>query len=405
MSSLSEFRGGSLSTGEAATFEGAPVAGAILEKEHSRKRRRLLYLVTRGEHGGAQAHVLDLAMGMSGRFTVDVATGEEGFLTEACREHAIPVHVVPHLQREIRPLHDMLGLKELRQLMRRIKPDLVHAHTFKAGFLGRLAAKHSKIACVYTVHMWPFGNAMPLSWRVAAPVCERMAARWCDRIITVSELGARNAAQYGIGHSSQVVPILNGIAEHPARARLEHDNAVSFTMVARFTSFKDHGLLLRAFARVPGQARLTLVGDGHTLAAAKRLAGELGIRDRVEFKGARGDVPEILAQTDVFVLASKTETLPISILEAMRAGLPVIASNVGGISEEVVDGETGLLVPAGSVDELSGALKRLLADKPLRVAMGRAGRRRFEGMFQADSMIERTHRLYEEVLAERLAKA
>jgi glycosyltransferase involved in cell wall biosynthesis len=341
---------------------------------------------------------------MRRRFEVEVATGENGFLTDACRKHGIPVHVVANLRREIKPLNDALGLRELMRLMRRVKPDLVHAHTFKAGFLGRFAAKYSKIACVYTVHMWPFGDAVPLSWRVAAPACERLAARWCDRIITVSELGARNAAQYRIGDSSQVVPILNGIPEHPARARLDRDKNLSCTMVARFTDFKDHRSLLRAFAKVPGQARLRLVGDGHTLPAAKKLAEELGIRGRVEFKGTRSDVPEILAQTDVFVLASKTETLPISILEAMRAGLPVIASDVGGIPEEVVDGETGLLVPAGSVDELSSALTRLLADKPLRVAMGRAGRRRFETVFTADTMIERTQTLYEEVLAERSAK-
>ena len=389
MSALSEFRAAGLQT---------------VERTPCAIKPRLLYLVTRAEHGGAQAHVLDLAVGMREQFEVEVATGEEGFLTEACRERGIPVHVVSRLQREIEPLNDLRALQELIQLMRRIEPDLVHAHTFKAGFLGRFAAKYSKIPSVYTVHMWPFGDAVPLSWRVVAPVCERLAARWCDRIITVSELGARNAAQYRIGTASQIVAILNGIAEHPARARLDHDSPLSCTMVARFTDFKDHDLLLRAFAKVPGQARLKLVGDGKTLSAAKKLAAELGIRERVEFKGARCDVPEILAQTDVFVLASKTETLPISILEAMRAGLPVIASDVGGISEEVVDGETGLLVPAGSVEELSNALQRLLADKQLRIAMGRAGRRRFERVFLADTMIERTQQLYQEVLAGRFAQ-
>jgi glycosyltransferase involved in cell wall biosynthesis len=389
MSALSEFR----------------IAGlTAVERTPCAIKPRLLYLVTRAEHGGAQAHVLDLAAGMREQFEVEVATGEEGFLTEACRERAIPVHVVSRLQREIEPFNDLRALQELIQLMRRIEPDLVHAHTFKAGFLGRFAANYSGIPCVYTVHMWPFGDAVPLSWRMIAPHCERLAARWCDRIITVSELGARNAAQYRIGGASQIVPILNGIAEHPARARLDRDSPLSCTMVARFTDFKDHGLLLRAFAMVPGQARLKLVGDGKTLSAAKKLAAELGIRERVEFKGARSDVPEILAQTDVFVLASKTETLPISILEAMRAGLPVIASDVGGISEEVVDGETGLLVPAGSVEELSNALQRLLADKQLRVAMGRAGRRRFERVFRADTMINRTQQLYQEVLAGRFAK-
>jgi glycosyltransferase involved in cell wall biosynthesis len=172
-------------------------------------------------------------------------------------------------------------------------------------------------------------------------------------------------------------------------------------MVGRFSEFKDQGLLLRALARVPGKARLKFVGDGEAEAGVHRLAEDLGIRERVEFMGSRGDVPEILARTDVFILASRLEALPISILEAMRAGLPVIASNVGGVSEEVVNGETGLLVAAGSVEELSEALQRLLADKSMRIGMGCAGRRRFEERFRADKMIERTENVYRQVLAER----
>jgi glycosyltransferase involved in cell wall biosynthesis len=375
-----------------------------LERTRFAKRPRLLYLITRAERGGAQAHLLDLALGMSEKFEVEVATGEDGFLTDACRKHGIRCHVVGALEREIKPLEDVRALRALLRLMRTVKPDIVHAHTFKAGFLGRFAAKQLKIPCLYTVHMWPFGRAVPLTWRIAAPICERLAARWCDRIISVSELGAHIAAEHRICRRSKMVSILNGIGDHPARARFDHARIPSCTMVARFTEFKDHALLLRAFARVPGEARLKLVGDGHTQNAAVKLAGQLGIRERVEFKGSRGDVPEILAQSDVFVLASKTETLPISILEAMRAGLPVIASDVGGVSEEVVDGETGLLVRAGSVEELSGALTCLLADKTLRLAMGRAGRKRFEKIFQADAMIDRTRALYEEVLEERFAR-
>jgi len=346
---------------------------------------------------------LELVLGMRERFEVEVATGEEGFLTDACREHGIRVHVLRHLQREIRPFDDLRGLRELRQLMRAIKPDLVHAHTFKAGFLGRFAARQLQIPCVYTVHMWPFGRAVPLSWRIVAPVCERLAARWCDKLISVSQQGAQDAAHFRIGHPSQVVPIWNGIPDHPVRARVNDNRGVSCTMVARFSEFKDQGLLLRAFARVPGEPRLQLVGEGGTEVSARKLANNLGVRERVEFMGSRGDVAEILAQTDVFVLASRLEALPISILEAMRAGLPVIASNVGGISEEVVDGETGFVVAPGSVEELSEALQRLLADEPLRIAMGLAGRKRFEELFRADMMIERTESVYRQVLAERFA--
>jgi glycosyltransferase involved in cell wall biosynthesis len=345
-------------------------------------------------------------MGMAGKFELHLATGEEGFLTQACRENGIAVHLIPHLQREIRPLRDLKAAWELRRLMRRIKPDLVHAHTFKAGLLGRFVANRLKIPAIYTAHMWPFGGGVPLTWRLVAPVCERLAAHWCDRIISVSALGAENAARHGIGGRSQVIPILNGIFDHPLRANLDHDQPdhdrdLTCAMVARFTHFKDHELLLRAFAQVPGQVSLRLAGDGETLAAAQKLAEELGIRGRVKFEGARGDVPEILAQSDIFVLASRTETLPISILEAMRAGLPVIASDVGGVSEEVIDGETGILVTAGSVDEMAAALTGLLADNAMRIAMGRAGRRRFERFFRAGEMIERTRAVYTEVWEER----
>jgi glycosyltransferase involved in cell wall biosynthesis len=379
--------------------EAAPTA---IPQKKAPARPRLLYLVTRAERGGAQAHVLDLAMGMSERFEVVVGTGEEGFLTDACRELRIPVHVVPDLNREIKPVTDLLSLRVLMQLMRRTRPDIVHAHTFKAGFLGRFAAKHLQIASIYTVHMWPFGRSVPLSWRLTAPACERLAANWCDRVITVSEVGTKLAAEHRICDLSKVISIRNGIPDHPARARLDHDADVRCVMVARFTDFKDHPLLLRAFAQVPGKARLVLVGDGSTLPAATELTAKLGMRDRVEFLGVRSDVPELLAETDVFVLASKQETLPISILEAMRAGLPVIASDVGGVSEEVIDGETGLLVTPGSVEELQAALSKLFSNRTLRKAMGRAGRRRFEKMFLADMMINKTAALYSEVLEERL---
>ncbi len=373
-----------------------------LEAESPNSAPRILYLVTRSERGGAQMHLLDLALAMREKFEVHIAAGEEGFLTESCREHGIPVYVADCLEREIRPMKDVKALVELTRLIRSVQPDLVHAHTFKAGFLGRFAAKVLKIPAVYTVHMWPFGRAVPLSWRLVAPVCERRAANWCDKIITVSNLGARDAKMFRIGKPGQVVAILNGIGDHPARARLDRGGQLTFTMVARFTEFKDHNLLVRAFARIPGDSRLRLVGDGAPLATVRKLATDLGISDRVEFMGSRADVPEILADSNVFVLASKTETLPISILEAMRAGLPVIASDVGGVAEEVVDGQTGILVPPGSEEKMTAALGRLLADKPLRIEMGQRGRTRFEEMFRANTMMKRTAEVYAEVLQARI---
>ena len=360
---------------------------------------RILYVVTRAERGGAQTHVLDLACSMQRDFEVSVATGEEGFLTEACRERAIPVHVLPHLQREVRPLADARAFREIWQLIRKLRPDLLHLHTFKAGFLARLAGRILGIPSVYTIHAWLYGTAAVsrLSSALSGP-CERLAAYWCERIITVSRAGARVVRGHRIGSPSKLVTIHNGLPDCPEQAQLSPTEKPVVTMVARFIEGKDHELLLRAFAQVPKGPQLRLVGDGPTRASAESLARELGIQDQVDFLGNRDDVASLLATSDVFVLASQSEMLPISILEAMRAGLPVIASDVGGVAEAVANNENGFLVPSGSVSALAQALTDLTNDYALRLRMGRAGRQRFTDQFLSSSMQERTRSIYRDVL-------
>ena len=360
---------------------------------------RILYLVTRAERGGAQTHVLDLACSMRPDFEVSVATGEEGFLTEACRERAIPVYVLPHLQREVRPITDARGFGEIWQLIRKLRPDLLHLHTFKAGFLARLAGRILGIPSVYTIHAWLYGTAAVsrFSSALSGP-CERLAARWCERIITVSRAGARIVRGHRIGSPSKLVTIHNGLPDCSEQAQLSPTETPVITMVARFIEGKDHDLLLRAFARIPKGPRLRLVGDGPTRASVENLARELGIREQVDFLGNRDDVASLLATSDVFVLASRSEMLPISILEAMRAGLPVIASDVGGVGEAVTHNENGFLVPSGSVSALAQALIDLTTDYALRLRMGHAGRQRFTRQFLSSSMQERTRCIYRDVL-------
>jgi glycosyltransferase involved in cell wall biosynthesis len=360
---------------------------------------RILYLVTRAERGGAQTHVLDLACSMRPDFEVSVATGEEGFLTEACRERAIPVYVLPHLQREVRPITDARGFGEIWQLIRKLRPDLLHLHTFKAGFLARLAGRILGIPSVYTIHAWLYGTAAVsrFSSALSGP-CERLAARWCERIITVSRAGARIVRGHRIGSPSKLVTIHNGLPDCSEQAQLSPTETPVITMVARFIEGKDHDLLLRAFARIPKGPRLRLVGDGPTRASVENLARELGIREQVDFLGNRDDVASLLATSDVFVLASRSEMLPISILEAMRAGLPVIASDVGGVGEAVTHNENGFLVLSGSVSALAQALIDLTTDYALRLRMGHAGRQRFTRQFLSSSMQERTRCIYRDVL-------
>lgn len=374
-------------------------SGSLHEKSNGANSRKpkVLYVITRAEHGGAQMHVFRLASSLQSEFEVEVATGEEGFLTDACRNTGIPVHVIPHLQREIRPFKDVRALCEMYRLARKLRPDLIHAHTFKAGFLGRLVARMLNISSVYTLHSWLFGTAaMPRRWSLFAGPCEWLGAMWCQRVVTISDEGEQLLRKYLKGAASKVTTIRNGIPDCDERKRGNAQGALRIIMVARFTKVKEFDVLLRSFATIPRATRLILVGDGPTRPSCESLAHELGISNRVEFLGSRDEVPSLLAHSDIFVLASKCEMSPISVLEAMRAGLPIIASDVGSTREMV--GEIGVLVPATSVDPLAKALTDLVENRDLRMRLGQAARTRFEQYYDFRRQLALTSSLYKDVL-------
>jgi glycosyltransferase involved in cell wall biosynthesis len=332
-------------------------------------------------------------------FEVFLATGEHGFLTEECRDRKIPVHIIPSLKRRIDPFADVKAFFAIRKLIRKIQPDLLHEHASKAAFLARLAGKMMGVPSVYTIQTWQFGTqSLGSVSTLVGLTCERLAANWCDRIITVADAGAVALRGNGVAADSKIVTIHNGMPDSVEQASPALGRPPTFVMVARFTAAKDHETLLRAFAKTRANARLQVVGDGPLRKKYMTLARTLGLADRVEFLGDRGDVPSILAAADVFVLASKSEMFPISILEAMRAGLPVIASRVGGVSEIVTHGETGLLVERQSVEELSNALNRMIDSPAVRESLGKEGRRQFLSKHLSIIMEEQTLALYANVL-------
>src|SRR5579872_440846 len=198
------------------------------------RRKRVMYIITRAEHGGAQSHVLDLVRGFRNEFEVSVAVGEEGFLTDACRAESVRVHLVPHLEREIRPWSDFRAFFEILHLIRREQPDLIHAHTWKAGFIGRMAGRLCRIPSIYTVHMWHFGPELPSSWRIFGPGLERAASRWSERTITVSQSGSEVGRRYRIIDPARMVAIHNGIEDSPERVHPGGNSVPVVVMVARF---------------------------------------------------------------------------------------------------------------------------------------------------------------------------
>ena len=362
-------------------------------------RPRVLFLIPRSVRGGAQAYVLELLRAFEGRFDLVLGAGEEGHLTEAASALGIPVHVVPALASPVEPWRMAAAVPRLVRLIRATGANLVSTHSTWAGLAGRAAAHRCGVPAIFTAHGWSFADGVGPARRVVAVPLERMGARWCRRIIVVCEADRRLALRRRIAPEEKLVTVRYGVRDVPERAAPGAPGPPVVAMVARFEPQKDYGCLLRAVAGVAGGWRAVLVGDGPTLSATKALARELGIAERVAFLGNRDDVASILASAHVFALATRWEGLPLTILEAMRAGLPVVASNVAGVGEAVAEGESGFLLSPGDASELGKRIERLCADPPLRARMGSAGRRRYESDFTFERMLAATTAVYEDVLA------
>lgn len=362
----------------------------------------VMYVITRAHRGGAQSHVLDL-LTLRSRARLTVVAGEEDFLLAEARARGVDTVVLPSLQVPISPLRDLRALLGLWTLIRSRRPALVHLHSSKAGLLGRVAAALCGVPAVFTAHGWAFTEGVSPRRRRLAHLLEKATAPLTRRAITVSEYDRQLAWREGVLPLERLTTVHNGLSPQapaavagPVRSAGQPYRAI---MVARFSSQKDQALLIRALASAP-QVQLWLVGEGELLPDARALAEELGLGARVEFLGKRSDVPELLTQCDVFCLSSHYEGFPISILEAMRAGLPVVASDVGGVSEAVVPEETGLLVAPGDLEGWRVALQRLSADPAWGRKLGERGQQRFSGEFTASDMLGRIWQVYEEVWAE-----
>jgi glycosyltransferase involved in cell wall biosynthesis len=359
---------------------------------------KILYIITRSERGGAQIHLLDVLKNLPSGCQPSVATGEDGYLVDEARKLGIPVHLIRHLRQPMSPVNDLLALGEMMALIKRESPDLIHAHTSKAGLLGRLAGWFTKTPTVFTAHTWSFADGISgLQRRISIPM-ERFAGRIGGKIVTVSRANEMAATREAITDQDNIVTIWNGIPDTDRRATPGLAEIPKIVMVARFAAQKDQLSLVQALSAVQQPWRLAFVGDGPTRGEVTAEVERLGLSDKVAFLGDRGDIADVLASADLFVLSTKWEGLPLSILEAMRAGLPVISSDVGGCSEAIDDGITGFLTPACDVSKLSEKLETALSSKPLLTAMGKAGRERFYRDFRIESMMDKLMNVYREAL-------
>lgn len=361
-------------------------------------RRRILVVSTNADQAGAPSHVRDLVNALGHRYQFMVAFGEAGPIEQVLSRAGVQTCIVEGLRSSISPVRDLDVIKRVRAIIRDFDPCLIHAHSSKAGLIARLAGRLERVPVIYTVHGWGFGAGRPALQSAIVRVVEQVLQPFTRMYIAVSEAdGQVGRVALGLGNERlQVVP--NGVPDTHWRAQPDRNG--DFVMVARTDAAKDHPTALRAFAALPSGSRFSCVGGGTDSDAFGSLVMDRGaaVAARVRQLGARSDVAEILASHGVFVLASRYEGMPLSIIEAMRAGLPVIASRVGGVGELVVDEVTGYLVPPGDVDALSRAMRTLAEDPALRLSLGTAGRNRYERLFSIDRMQGAVDAAYRTVL-------
>jgi glycosyltransferase involved in cell wall biosynthesis len=365
---------------------------------------KILFCVTRSDTlGGAQIHVADLALAMQERGEeVVIVTGGNGVFCRFIQRKGLRYISCDSLSREASFFRDISATLELRKLFRSENPDIVALHSVKAGLLGRIACRGLSPRVTYTVHGWSVVHGRERLQRFLYWMLERFLVRWTDAVIFVSRHDRRLAIQHGLPLHGKSFLVRNALPDlsdiRPAQA-LTGVPCTRIVSVARFQSPKDHLTLLTALAALSDLSwTLDLIGDGPDERSAREAVEELGLGDRVRFLGLQEGVDRLLPTYHLFVLSSRSEGFPLSILEAMRAGLPVVASEVGGIPEAVKEGTTGYLVEAGNVAAMSHAIGRLLRQPEDRTEKGMLGRERFLECFELSRMAERTHRVYDFIL-------
>ena len=357
-------------------------------------RMRLMHVLFSLQTGGAEHVVLNLARKLNPeRYELHVCSlSGEGELAPEFRRLGVRVHTLIK-----RSGIDLTLCVTLTRLFRRERIQIVHTHNVAPWLYAGLAAKLSGAALYHTEHSNVFAHQRALL------LAERVLAAFTRVIISDSDKVKRQLVERQGIPSRKIVTIVNGIEtslfrnEHEAdkeqarRAIGVNGAAPVIGTVGRLAAVKDQQTLLEAFRQIVShypEALLLIVGEGPMRQELEDQTRSLGLGAHVKFLGRRSDIPELLRLLDVFVLSSVSEGLPLTVLEAMAAGVPVVATDVGGLCEVVTDRETGLLVPPRSPTHLAAAVVTLLNDHAMRTAIRHMARQRVRTRFDLDQMVQ-----------------
>jgi glycosyltransferase involved in cell wall biosynthesis len=363
------------------------------------QRPRVFHLITRLLKGGAEAKTIATVRGLDGyEFTVGYGAEFDPEQVDLLERASVATRRFP-LMRHYNPVTSVPAVLSLARYLRREGFDIVHTHSTEAGIIGRFAAALAGVPnVVHTVHGVPFAADRNDALNRFVLACERQAANYTDRIVTNADVIADDYLARRIGTTDQYTTVYSGVdldafadAEPADDLPGERPRVV---MVGRLADGKGHGVLLDAVQSLGDvEGSVCIVGDGPLYDDLDAAIADRGLSDRVFLTGFRDDVPRVLAASDVLVLPSFREGTPRVITEAMASGLPVVATDIAGIPEQVVDGKNGFLIEPSDADTLANRIEQLIDSKQLRQRLGSAGRVRVT-QFSTQKMLSEIDSIY-----------
>jgi glycosyltransferase involved in cell wall biosynthesis len=381
---------------------------------------RVSHVITRLIVGGAQENTVATVLGLLAKPGVQVelisghSTGAEGTLEPLFDPHPGVLRILPSLVRTVHPWHDAMATFQLARMYRASKPDIVHTHSGKAGFNGRLAAKLAGVRCIiHTIHGPSFGPFQSVRANFTYRTAERIAGKVTTHFISVAQAMTEQYLAVGIGRREDYTRIFSGFPLAPFLA-VERDNALRAELgfapndfviakLARLFELKGHDDLFEAapeIVRAIPNAKFLLIGDGPWRAKFEAKAAAPELKGRVVFTGLvkPTQIPRLLGAADVLVHLSYREGLPRALSQALASALPVVAYDCDGASEVCLEGRTGFLIPKRDLAALSERLQRLARDLGLRRQFGDEGRRFVRENFAVEKMIDEIFALYQKLL-------
>jgi glycosyltransferase involved in cell wall biosynthesis len=352
--------------------------------------------------------------GLRRKYHIEMACAPGGPLYDLTEQTGIPVLPIKDFVSEAAPFKDIHAFWQVYRLLRKGNYDLIHTHNSKGGFIGRLAAKLAGgIPVIHGVHGYAFHKNEPWLRRALFFLLEYLARNWSVRIICISQPLVDLWVKKKLAPVEKIRKIYSGIDVQEFKQFDKRDvirqklglqqDAIAIGQVSKLWEGKGHIDIIAACPDIvkalPG-AKVFFIGDGPIRNKLENIVLQNGLQDRIIFLGHRRDVVEVTSALDIAILASYYEGMGRVILEAMAAGLPVVATRVGGIVDLVVDQETGLLIDPHSPQQIADAVIRLAKDSALRKTMGLLGKKRVDNRFSAATMVEQIDQLYQEVFVE-----